>query len=160
MSNKTDFQAKNARLNANNADLSSILATINNLPEAGSGSGKMFTGGKLVWTQSGEGIESTTQGAFLGTIEVGKTYEFGCWNLNFEESVFFSGTAIEVEIDEGITTLTFFDETSDSHLGQVVDYATILGLNGFTNPPPMLMVLINVGMANLLNDVHCFIREV
>ena len=37
MSNKTDFQAKNTRLNANNTDLNSILATINNLPEAGGG---------------------------------------------------------------------------------------------------------------------------
>ena len=37
MSNKTDFQAKNTRLNANNTDLSSILETINNLPEAGGG---------------------------------------------------------------------------------------------------------------------------
>lgn len=33
MSNKTIFQAKNARLNANNTDLSSVLNIINNLPE-------------------------------------------------------------------------------------------------------------------------------
>ena len=33
MSNKTDFQAKNARLNTNNTDLSSVLNIINNLPE-------------------------------------------------------------------------------------------------------------------------------
>ena len=37
MSNKTDFQAKNTRLNANNTDLNTILETINNLPEAGGG---------------------------------------------------------------------------------------------------------------------------
>lgn len=43
MSNKTDFQAKNTRLNANNTDLSSILETINNLPEASSG-GKIIVG--------------------------------------------------------------------------------------------------------------------
>ena len=33
MSTKTDFQAKNTRLNANNTDLSSVLNIINNLPE-------------------------------------------------------------------------------------------------------------------------------
>lgn len=38
MSNKTDFQAKNTRLNANNTDLTSILNSINNLPNASSGS--------------------------------------------------------------------------------------------------------------------------
>lgn len=38
MDNKTLFQEKNARLNNNNIDLSSILNTINNLPEAGGGS--------------------------------------------------------------------------------------------------------------------------
>lgn len=37
MSNKTNFQEKNTRLNANNTDLNSILNIINNLPEAGSG---------------------------------------------------------------------------------------------------------------------------
>ena len=47
MSNKTDFQAKNTRLNANNTDLSSILETINNLPEASSGGGPTAIGGDL-----------------------------------------------------------------------------------------------------------------
>lgn len=37
MSNKTTFQEKNTRLNANNTDLTSILNTINNLPSAGGG---------------------------------------------------------------------------------------------------------------------------
>lgn len=37
MSNKIIFQEKNERLNLNNADLSSILQTINNLPNAGGG---------------------------------------------------------------------------------------------------------------------------
>ena len=36
MDNKTTFQEKNTRLNANNNDLASILNTITNLPEAGS----------------------------------------------------------------------------------------------------------------------------
>lgn len=39
MSNKTIFQEKNTRLNANNINLTSILETINNLPSAGSGGG-------------------------------------------------------------------------------------------------------------------------
>ena len=43
MSNKTDFQAKNTRLNENNTDLSSILETINNLPEAGGGTEDLDT---------------------------------------------------------------------------------------------------------------------
>ena len=37
MSNKTTFQEKNERLNANNTNLTEILNTINNLPEAGGG---------------------------------------------------------------------------------------------------------------------------
>lgn len=37
MSNKTTFQEKNTRLNANNTGLNTILNTINNLPEAGGG---------------------------------------------------------------------------------------------------------------------------
>lgn len=40
MSNKTTFQEKNERLNANNTNLTEILNTINNLPEAGGGTGK------------------------------------------------------------------------------------------------------------------------
>lgn len=37
MSNKTTLQTNNNKLSANNTDLASILNTINNLPEAGSG---------------------------------------------------------------------------------------------------------------------------
>lgn len=43
MSNKTTFQEKNTRLNQNNSDLSSILSTINSLPDA-SGGGIIPTG--------------------------------------------------------------------------------------------------------------------
>ena len=43
MSNKTILQGKNERLNNNNLDLNSILQTINNLPEAGSGTGEDLT---------------------------------------------------------------------------------------------------------------------
>ena len=44
MNNKTDFQAKNTRLNANNTDLSSILNTINNLPSGSGGDTSMEDG--------------------------------------------------------------------------------------------------------------------
>ena len=58
MSNKTDFQAKNTRLNANNTDLSSILATINSLPEAGGGTEDLDTEltaqSMLLTTQTGK----------------------------------------------------------------------------------------------------------
>lgn len=39
MSNKTTLQTNNNKLSTNNTDLANILNTINNLPEAGSGSG-------------------------------------------------------------------------------------------------------------------------
>lgn len=39
MSNATTLQTNNNKLSANNTDLASILNTINNLPEAGSGGG-------------------------------------------------------------------------------------------------------------------------
>lgn len=45
MNNKETLQAHNNMLSTNNTQLSDILETINSLPNAGSGGGKMFTGG-------------------------------------------------------------------------------------------------------------------
>lgn len=43
MSNKTSLQTNNAKIGANNNELSSILDTINNLPKAGSGETSEYT---------------------------------------------------------------------------------------------------------------------
>lgn len=86
MSNQTIFQEKNKRLNANNTDLSSILETINNLPEASSGGGKLITGG-ILYAPDGSSslinapIESgkTYNVKFYSNLSGGETnYEYNC----------------------------------------------------------------------------------
>jgi hypothetical protein len=110
MSNKTDFQAKNTRLNANNTDLSSILETINNLPEAGSGggSGKLYTGGTIFWFDMG-GVHETI---FAGSLEEGKNYEIVYANA-FEgvETTYASFTTTTVPSPYGIDCIGCIDET-------------------------------------------------
>lgn len=72
MSNKTIFQEKNTRLNANNTDLASILETINNLPEAGGGGSTMTTMGCSYSTEYG--WAETIIEKDNGFIESGATY--------------------------------------------------------------------------------------
>lgn len=66
------------------------------------------------------GISNTA--LFLGTLEVGKTYEFGFINSSLQENVLFSGTAIEFDLGEGMTTILFVDE-----LNGYDDYMVIAG---------------------------------
>jgi hypothetical protein len=67
MSNQTIFQEKNTRLNANNTDLSSILNTINNLPEAGGGDTSEIEDAFITHTLSGDYVNDRVTKVKYGT---------------------------------------------------------------------------------------------
>lgn len=84
MDNKTLFQEKNARLNNNNIDLSSILNTINNLPEAGGGSTDIEDAlvTRTITTYTNDRITSIGSQAFRGS----KLTSISCPNVTTIEA--------------------------------------------------------------------------
>lgn len=79
MSNATTLQTNNNKLSANNTDLATILNTINNLPEAGSGGSDTTTDNvQLTWSMSDELCE-------LYPYVIYSFYDSNCYGSNVEE---------------------------------------------------------------------------
>lgn len=125
MDNKTTLQENNTKISNNNTSIDSLIEAINNLPEAGSGgSGKLSSGGSILWTYDAD--ENYTWAYFSGMLELGKTYElvffmgateiplvsFTATNMNFTSgliSVDYIGGEVEVE---GLGIVKIKDSTS------------------------------------------------
>ena len=111
MSNQSIFQEKNTRLNANNTDLSSILNTINNLPEAGSGGSDEIEAllKRTITSYSSDTLTSVGSNAFqscskLTNVSLPNATSLGLSSFNACTSL----VSIEIPLVTSITTQTFY----------------------------------------------------
>ena len=137
MDNKTTLQENNTKISNNNTSIDSLIEAINSLPEASSGgSGKLCSGGNILWTYDADG--NYTWSYIRGMLEAGKTYElvfylgnteipvlrFTATNMNFTSgliSVDYIGGEAEAE---GMGIVKFKDYFSFYTNSEMLDWAS------------------------------------
>lgn len=147
MSNKTSLQTNNAKISTNNTELSSILNTINNLPEAGASGGSEDLTSELIAYDTSLTTQETTIQDIISALE-GKVAGGGSGNTDIEDSIV-DGSITEYTNDR-ITTIRSYGLAYCTNLTSI-NLPNVTSISPYAFRANSVLTSINIPKVTLLN---------